>query len=530
MNQVDQNNLSYFLDRRAIRIFLLGIASGFPWVLIGSMLTLWLKDSGISRTDIGYAGAIFAVYSINFLWSPLVDRVKLPLLSKLGQRRSWIFLAQLVIAFGCIAVAFTDPATQSKLTILYCLIIASASATQDIAIDAYRIDSIDVDETELLSAGAAMTTAGWWTGYAGLGAIALWLSDFDQFGWPDVYLLMSCIMVVLLAMTLTAPEPESMQRDNAHAELEKSLLASASQTLTTRKLLILLLLTSPIVIGIWGFSGGAGINETFKASAFYLPGLFSLSFIMMVCGALQLNTISNAYSTPATYSNHNVNTLDRVVAWLALSIGQPFREFFVRNGLSLALKLLLFILVFKIGEAFLGRMSLLFYKEVGFSNTEIAFYSKLISFGVTVAFSIIGGWFTIRYGLVKGLVIAGLAMAASNLMFVVMALAGPVKWIFAITVVVDGFTTAWSSVAFVAFISSLCHRSFTATQYALLASLGTFGRTFLASSSGQLVDYLNGNWAVFFALTAAMVIPSLLILRLIARDIENPQEHSVKIE
>ena len=134
MATLNKSELSYFLDPRVLRIFCLGIASGFPWVLIGSMLTLWLQDSGLSRTDIGYAGAIFAVYSINFLWSPLVDRVRPPLLGTLGQRRSWIILAQAVIALACIAAASSDPTVDPKFTVLCCLLIASASATQDIAI------------------------------------------------------------------------------------------------------------------------------------------------------------------------------------------------------------------------------------------------------------------------------------------------------------------------------------------------------------------------------------------------------------
>ena len=129
-----------------------------------------------------------------------------------------------------------------------------------------------------------------------------------------------------------------------------------------------------------------------------------------------------------------------------------------------------------------------------------------------MVFSVISGWFTIKYGIVRGLLIAGVAMAASNLMFSIMAVLGPIKWLFGLTIFVDGFTSAWSSVAFVAFISSLCDRRFTATHYALLASLGTLGRTLFASSSGQMVDVLNGNWALFFMLTALMVVPSLLLL------------------
>jgi PAT family beta-lactamase induction signal transducer AmpG len=172
----------------------------------------------------------------------------------------------------------------------------------------------------------------------------------------------------------------------------------------------------------------------------------------------------------------------------------------------------MFIFLFKLGEAYLGRMSIVFYREVGFTNSDIAYYSKMINWAVTIIFSLIGSLFTIRYGILKGLFIGGIAMAASNLLFALMALVGPDKTLFACTVFVDGFTSAWGSVAFVALLSVLCNKTFTASQYALMASLGTFGRVMLGSYSGVMVDWLNGNWALFFVCTALMVIPSLLFL------------------
>ena len=157
-------------------------------------------------------------------------------------------------------------------------------------------------------------------------------------------------------------------------------------------------------------------------------------------------------------------------------------------------------------------MSIVFYREIGFSNSDIAYYSKMINWAVTIVFSLIGSVFTMRYGILRGLFIGGIAMASSNLLFALMATVGPDKALFAFTVLVDGFTSAWGSVAFVALLSVLCNRTFTASQYALMASLGTFGRVMLGSYSGIMVDYLGGNWSLFFVLTALMVIPSLLFL------------------
>ena len=198
-----------------------------------------------------------------------------------------------------------------------------------------------------------------------------------------------------------------------------------------------------------------------------------------------------------------------VFHWIQTTLVTPFAEFFNRNGVKLAASFLLFIFLFKIGEAFLGRMSIVFYKEIGFSNSDIATYSKLLNWWVTIVFSLLGGLVNIRYGIYRGLMIAGVAMAASNLLFALIAQTGPSTSLLAITVIVDGFTGAWSTVAMVAFISLLCNRAFSATQYALMASLRVAGRTLVASSRGLVVDSLDGNWSLVFILTTVMVIPSL---------------------
>jgi len=418
------------------------MASGFPWVMIGSAMSAWLAEEGISRTNIGFFGFIFVAYAINFLWSPLLDRFQLPIAGRiLGQRRAWIILMQLLIALSCWLIASVSPSQELHYAKMVAFGLALASATQDIAIDAFRIDSIPVDESNLMAASSAMATAGWWTGFAGLGAIPLLLVDLDAWNWTDVYQMMSLMMLALMLVPIIATEPET---DRKQAQLE--------------------------------------ISQKYN----YLLG----------------NSAQSQLS----------RTVRLMLVWLMVSFVEPMAEFFRRNGVRFALSILLFIFLFKIGEAFLGRMSVVFYKEVGFSNTDIALYSKLISWWVTIAFSLIGSLVTIRYGILKGLFVGGLAMAASNLMFALLAITGPDKSILISAVIIDGFTTAWSTVAFVAFLSMMCNRAFTASQYALMASLGTLGRTLLASYSGLLVDYLDGNWAIFFIITALMVIPGLLLL------------------
>lgn len=435
---------SSYKDIRLLWIFLMGCASGFPWVLIGSNMSGWLNSAGLSRAAIGYFGSVFIVYALNFLWAPLLDRVKLPLLYPLlGQRRSWILLMQLIILLATLAIAFTNPGHSLLFTSILAMTVALASATQDVAIDAYRIDIIGDDKVRLAPA-AAMAVIGWWTGYSLPGYLAF--SNADAYGWPAVYLGMAGIVAVLMLFTLLIKEPI-----NSREKLQQQAAERYRQQL-----------------------GEAGTS--------------------------------------------------RWLLWLTVTVIEPFAEFFRRNGWQLALGVLSFVFLFKLGEAFLGRMSIQFYLEVGYSNEQIADYSKLVGWIATIVFTLLGSAINLRFGIIRGLVIGGIAMAASNLMFVWIALAGPKPELFIAAILVDNFTTAFSSVAFVSFLTFLTGKAFSATQYALLASLGNLGRTTLSSFSGKLVDMLDGNWPLFFVITALMVIPSLLLLLWLGKRLVKQQQ------
>lgn len=420
---------SYF-DKRLLWVFMLGCSSGFPWVLIGSNMSAWLSDAGLERSTIGFFGAVFTVYAINFLWAPLIDRVKLPFLYHwLGQRRSWIFLCQSFMLVGCFFLSQLNPTHDLVLMSALALLISTMSATQDIAIDAFRIDSFPKSDKSKLPQASAMAVIGWWTGYSLPGYLAF--SNADAHGWNQVYLGMTLVVAVLMLFTLLVGEPVT-QREALQKEAEQRLQNKA-----------------------------------------------------------------------------NIN--DKATTWITVTVVEPFLDFFRRNGTRVAITLLLFVFLFKIGEAFLGRMSIVFYKEIGFSNEQIGEYSKLFGWGATMFFTFVGSMFNVRFGIVKGLMIGGIAMASSNLMFAWLASVGPNEHLLVATILVDNFTTAFSTIAFVSFLTVLTGQAFSATQYALLASLGNFGRTTLSSFSGQLVDVLD-SWPLFFIMTAVMVIPSLIML------------------
>ncbi|RTZ66463.1 MAG: MFS transporter, partial [Gammaproteobacteria bacterium] len=297
---------SIYLERRMARILLLGIISGFPWVLIGSSLSLWLKEDGLSRSTIGWAGLIFGVYAFNFLWAPLIDRLRVPYLTpRLGHRRAWIVTLQALILVCLGGWSLVDPSANLWGVIAIGLVIAIASATQDITIDALRIEQIGPGEGRSMAAGAAIAVVGWWTGYKLGGVVALNTAQaFQSAGmenyWQTTFLVLGAIVIVCNIALMFVPEQSPEERVAEQLE-----------------------------------------QDNVIASNLALSGLTG-----------------------------------QIVAWLVGTVVGPLLSFFRRNGFAIALAILGFVFLFKIGEAFLGRMSIVFYTEMGFSKSDIALYSK----------------------------------------------------------------------------------------------------------------------------------------------------------
>ena len=440
--QTLSESFSVYFEKRMARILLLGIISGFPWVLIGSSLSLWLKEDGLSRSTIGWAGLIFAVYAFNYLWAPIIDRIRIPwITNKIGHRRAWIVCMQVVILISLACWSVVDPTANLAFVITIGLIIAIASATQDITVDALRIEQIGEHEGKSMQAGAAMAVVGWWTGYKLGGMIALNVAEyFQKIGiqdyWQLTFLILGLVIIACNIGLMFVHEPQPTGRQKSQKETDEM------------------------------------IEKKLGSS----------------------------------------NAVTKSVAWISGTVAGPIISFFKKNGFKIAVGILGFVFLFKIGEAFLGRMSIIFYKEIGFSKSDIALYSKGLGWITTVVFTLLGGLFAIRSGVVKAMFVSGILMASTNLLFSVLAWSGKSELLFAIAVIFDDMAAAFATVAFVAFISMLVDRTYTATQYALLASIGTAGRTTLAASSGAMVDWLNGDWGIFFVITAVMVIPSLIFL------------------
>ena len=295
------DSLSVYKDIRMLRILLLGSISGFPWVLIASSLSLWLKEEGLSRSTIGWAGLIFGVYAFNYLWAPIIDRVQIPLLTKkLGHRRGWIVLMQIIILLSLIVWSVINPTENLALLISVGLIIAIASATQDITVDALRIEQISENEGKSMAAGAAMAVVGWWTGYKLGGVVALFTAEyFENLGiidyWQATFLILGVLIILMNIGLMFVHEPIETDRQAKQKE------------------------TDELISGKLGSS----------------------------------------------------NVITNFIAYITGTIGGPIISFFRKNGFAIAAAILGFVFLFKIGEAFLGRMSIVFYNELGFSKTYL---------------------------------------------------------------------------------------------------------------------------------------------------------------
>ena len=426
-----------YLTRRMLTLLALGFASGLPAPLVFSNLSIWLKDAGVSRTDIGLFALAATPYAINFLWAPLIDRLRLPwFCTTFGQRRGWALFTQLCLMAAILWMSFTSPGEHLLMMAMATLLVTTASATQDIVIDAYRIDVLPAEQ---LGNGSAVAIWGWHLGGTVIGgAGGLYLAK--AFGWSVAYQVLALAVLVGMLAMLFSPEPERRSVQTVDEE-EARYRARLAETLPARQAALL--------------------------------------------------------------------------AWLRSAVIAPFAEFMRRDGWLL---MLAFIFLFKFGDAMLGRMSGVFYRELGFELDEIANIAKLYGFAANMLGVLLGGVLAHRLGYLKALFAAGLLAAATNLTYSLLAVVGQQTWMLAIAVISDNLTSGLVTVAFVAYISSLCNVAYTATQYSLLASLGNLSRIWLSAGSGYMVDRLDGNWSVFFLITAALALCGLpLLWRLMRR-------------
>ena len=402
--------LAVYWDRRLMAIFLMGF----------STLSWWLSGESIPKTVITGLLAVSAPYSVKFLWAPVFDHVRLPLLTaRLGRRRGWMIPTQIALMAAIIALGASDPGEGLGYMAAMAFAVAFFSASQDIVIDAYRIEILEEFEQ---GAGAAATQAGYRIGLLVAGAAPLALSD--HVSWFLVYSLMASLVLVGMIAVFIAPEPAHTNEAQAKSS-----------------------------------GWGARLQHT---------------------------------------------------------VIKPVAEFCTRRG---AVWVLVFILLYKYGDAIAGALFNPFFRELDFTGTQVALIVKTYGVPMTMLGVFVGGMIVARIGIFAALIVGGISQAATNLLFVwLAAMSGPATGTnLFVVIAADNFTGGLGSTAFVAFLSALCNVRFTATQFALFTSLMALGRTFFAVPSGWLVDQVG--WVNFFLTSTALAVPALLLLVVIHRNL-----------
>ena len=429
--------ISIYRNPRVIAMAFLGFSGGLPFLLVFSTLSAWLREAEVSRSTIGFFAWVGITYSIKVFWAPVVDRLRLPVIGALGRRRSWILVAQVGIALGLLGMSMIG-AQDLLLLSVFAVLVAFSSATQDIAIDAYRIEAV-ADRYQ--GAMSAAYIFGYRVALLVAGAGAFYLAEY--LGWTLAYQVMAGLMLIGIITVLFIREPAAsgMVEQIADDQIVRAYLAKRG----------------------------------------YLP--------LRVQGTL---------------------------TWFLSAVVFPFVDFFKRNG-RFGLVVLLFIAVFRLSDIAMGIMANPFYLDMGYSKTDIANVAKVFGFFMTIAGSALCGVLVVKWGILRPLLVGAVAVAVTNLLFALLSTLEPSLTGLAIVISADNISGGFAATAFIAYLSSLTNRAYTATQYALFSSLMTLPGKFISGFSGVIVD--GWGYLPFFIFASVIGIPAiLLVILLIRRD------------
>lgn len=405
------DSIKLYSRPRILVVLFLGFSSGLPLLMTISVISWWLASAGLDKTTISLFGLVGIPYTLKPLWAPFVDRLQPPLFfARLGRRRGWLLLTQILLTASIVFLGYTNPLQDITLMAFSCLALSFFSATQDILIDAYRVESLEKTE---YSAGASVEVFGYRLGMMVTGSLGLWLSD--RFSWPYVFIILASFMAIGVITTLFCKEP--------HITKEAR--------------------------------GGS------------------------------------------------------VLDWIRESYIGPFKDFASKKGWYW---ILAFILLYYFGDQMIGRMSMVFYKELGFTGSEVAVATKTFGLWMTVLGGFIGGSVGFRFGVMRTMMMAGIFHMLANFCFVWLAYKGNSVPLLYLTVAAENLSAGAMASGFVAYLSRLCNQSFTGTQYALFSAIMAFPRTYVSSLvAGPLAERFD--WVPFFLIATAGAVPGLLILR-----------------
>ncbi len=482
--------LSPLFNPKSLRMLFLGFAAGLPILLIFSTLSVWLFKAGVNRATITLFSWVGFAYSFKFIWTPIVDNLKLPILGKLGHRRSWLLLSQLMIILSLIFISFTDPKTSLICTAIAAIFIAFSSATQDIVLDAFRIESASKN---LQGALSSMYLTGYRIAMIVAGAGSLWIASFlgteiyNQKVWQQVYQIMALLMLFGVLTVFYSSEPKIKRNieKNSNQKIKffiAFLVSLAGFILCYLYFKDLFDSKDPII----NF-----LNEFIKIIFCFLT--FSLIiFFLIKIKFLNKESAKNAYA-------------------------KPILDFLNRYG-SKATSILLLIGLYRISDVVLGVMANVFYIEKGFSIAEIATYSKFFGTIATIVGGVIGGLASVHLGVMRSLFIGALISALSNILFAWLALVTADVKILAFVITADNVASGFAGATFIVYLSALTSIKFTATQYALFSSTMLFLPKLIAGYAGGFVNLFG--YPTFFIFTAIIGVPVLLLIMWINKTIK----------
>jgi PAT family beta-lactamase induction signal transducer AmpG len=487
-----------FKHPRVITMLFFGISAGLPLLLIFSSLSLWLREAGIERAAVTYFSWAALGYSFKFVWAPLIDTLSVPVFTRfLGRRRGWMLLSQLMIMLAIVAMAFVDPATQTLVVIAWAAVLLGfSSATQDIVIDAYRIESAD---TQLQALMSSSYIAGYRIGMliAGAGSLVLAsyfgsnMDEYNYLAWQTTYLIMAGLMSFGVITTLVVSEPQSnnlTQTQGKHHQLGFFLMF----VFAVSGFVASFYLTASDAVLVKA-ALGALIANSYLASV--LIELARLALALIVAGFIAKIIIASGLVQQKTVLSTYV---------------EPVNDFFQRYGWSLAWLLLALIGLYRISDIVMGVIANVFYLDLGFTKLEIASVVKTFGLIMTIMGGFLGGLLSIRFGVLKILFLGALLSALTNLLFMLLAQIGHDMTLLYVVISADNLSAGLASAAFIAFLSSLTNISFTAVQYAIFSSLMTLLPKILGGYSGTIVETIG--YPYFFLSTALMGIPVLILI------------------
>ena len=474
-------DLSIFTKKEVMIMGGLGFSAGLPIMLVFSTLSVWLVKAGVERSTVTlFSWAGFA-YSFKFLWSPIVDKFQIPLLHKIGHRKSWLLITQILIFFSIILTSYSDPQNNLKFMAFAIVLIAFFSATQDIVIDAFRIESAPEKKQGPL---ASMYLAGYRIAMIVSGAGSLWLAsimsdeNYQTEVWKNVYQIIGFFMIIGFISTALSKEPTNNKVKKINY---KNQLKFTFSTILSILIFFVFFLNIPEVKVLNHF-------YNFFYNIFKIVFSFGVALISLLI-LEKINFLPKKQSREIFIN--------------------PIIDFFKRYK-KIALMILLLIGLYRIADVVMGVMANIFYLEKGYEIKDIATFSKFFGLIATILGGILGGTFAMKFGTYKSLLIGAITAALTNVLFAFLAIIEKNLFYLATIIIADNLASGFAGAAFVVYLSSLTSIKFTATQYALFTSLMLFIPKLIAGYAGGIVDVID--YPSFFIFTAVLGFPVIFLI------------------